>query len=355
MSALYLYLAALLVSYVSARNPFSCQNHLGQPVDWYVMYKIPHLGTSTIPLVADGVALLYMDQFTNGQWLQLNVSVNDTNQPFGYTLQQLYDYETQPDVFHMMYNDEWPDGQTTSDYGHCKGVLTFDYVSGFWLIHSVPKFPTDISYSYPSSGTKYGQTALCVTLSYAALNDIGNQLMYYEPWIYSSAIPLNMSEQNPLIQNVLDKKYITSAPYNNEFSFRSLGGVKFMNFAKHKKWGKDIYFDFVAPTLDQALYTETWQDGSGDLPSNCSDSFPVYNIKYVNLTSTINFSDGDDHSKWAVSPYGGQYVCIGDVNRQSGQFKRGGGTMCFDDPLVWNTFNNSVQSIQPCTTTAAKM
>lgn len=78
----------------------------------------------------------------------------------------------------------------------------------------------------------------------------------------------------------------------------------------------DIYFDFVAPTLNQALYTETWQDGGGDLPSNCSDSFPVYNIKYVNLTSTINFSDGDDHSKWAVSPYGGQYVCIGDVNRQ---------------------------------------
>lgn len=244
------------------------------------MYKIPHLSNSKVPLVEDGVALLYMDQFTNGQWLQLNVSVNDTNQPFGYTLQQLYDYETQSDVFHMMYNDEWPDGQTTSDYGHCKGfalslflhtvcestriiqylgVLTFDYVSGFWLIHSVPKFPTDISYSYPSSGTKYGQSALCVTLSYAALNDIGtglvqsglflnstlnffcspgNQFMYYEPWIYSSAIPLNMSEQNPLMQNVLNKKYITSAPYNNEFSFRSLGGVKFMNFAKHQKWGK---------------------------------------------------------------------------------------------------------------------
>lgn len=78
----------------------------------------------------------------------------------------------------------------------------------------------------------------------------------------------------------------------------------------------DLYFDFVAPTLQQDILTETWQNGGGNLPSNCSGPYSVNNIESISLTSNINFPNKKDHSKWAVTPAGGQFTCIGDINRQ---------------------------------------
>jgi len=58
------------------------------------------------------------------------------------------------------------------------GDVCFDKTSGFWLVHSVPHFPPPPSfgYSYPESGTIFGQTFLCVTYQYSELNDIGTTL-----------------------------------------------------------------------------------------------------------------------------------------------------------------------------------
>jgi len=326
-------------------------NENGNPVDWYAWYKIPKLDHATDPNMKAGMSFLYMDNSTNGQWLSSvsdNLNVNSSNQAMAYTLQQVYNNLNQTKVFYMMYNDEWPDGSTTTAHGHCKGVVGFDSTNGFWLIHSVPKFPPPNVYGYPGSGTDYGQSALCITLPYTSLNDIGNQLFFYNPWIYGSQISPEMSQENPMVQQVLNGKSQSVEPYNNQFLFRTSAGHSFINFAKHKKWGKELYYDFVAPSLGENLDTETWQNGGGDLSSNCSGSYHVFNINYINITSTINFSNSKDHSKWAVSPNGGQYVCIGDINRQEAQVNRGGGTMCFQNYLVWQTYNNSVQSVEPC-------
>lgn len=73
----------------------------------------------------------------------------------------------------MMYNDEKPDGPTSSSKGHTKGVLLFDTSSGYWLVHSVPKFPPPNAYDYPDSGRTYGQSFLCVSFSYKQLKAIG--------------------------------------------------------------------------------------------------------------------------------------------------------------------------------------
>ena len=60
-------------------------------------------------------------------------------------------------------------------YPCCAGDVCFDKSTGFWLVHSVPKFPpvSADGYSYPQTGQKYGQSFLCVTYGYAMLNDIG--------------------------------------------------------------------------------------------------------------------------------------------------------------------------------------
>lgn len=58
---------------------------------------------------------------------------------------------------------------------HPVGVLLFDHTQGFWLMHSIPHFPSfpEKGYAYPSSGMLYGQTALCVTYQYEQFLFIG--------------------------------------------------------------------------------------------------------------------------------------------------------------------------------------
>jgi len=64
------------------------------------------------------------------------------------------------------------------------GDVCFDKTSGFWLVHSVPNFPPNASdgYSYPDSGTVFGQTFLCVTYEYSELNAIGRILRPCYSW-----------------------------------------------------------------------------------------------------------------------------------------------------------------------------
>ena len=126
-----------------------------------------------------------------------------------------------------------------------------------------------------------------------------------------------------------------------------------LSFAKFTKYGDDLYSGLVAPNLNSNLLTETWNNGAGTLDSNCSDSlqFQVHNIEQVKFDQFgLRFSVHRDHSKWAVtSGVTSKIVCIGDINRQSEQFKRAGGTVCFmNNEKVWSEYNLLVDQIQPC-------
>lgn len=91
-----------------------------------------------------------------------------------------------------MYNDQPPPpGKTSFDLGHSKGVLAADNSTGFWLVHSVPRFPPyleDGAYGYPSTGHRYGQSFLCITMGAMEINKAGKQLLYNEVAVYSSRI-----------------------------------------------------------------------------------------------------------------------------------------------------------------------
>lgn len=75
-----------------------------------------------------------------------------------------------------MYNDEPPTKKPNSNRGHTKGVV-FGHAnnSGTWLVHSVPKFPPkrQDGYSYPQTGTVYGQSFLCISFDFVTLNEVG--------------------------------------------------------------------------------------------------------------------------------------------------------------------------------------
>jgi len=297
-------------------------------------------------LEKEGLAFLYMDESTRGQWQQSGVSFQSEKHAVAYTLDQVYG--KQKDSFHLMYNDENPDGKTSTSKGHAKGVTMFDQTSGFWLLHSVPKFPPAESYSFPDCGRRFGQMLFCVSFPYERLGAIGDQLSLYEPYIYSSSLPSEIADQHKILESVIKAKKPTGSP-KRETVLKSSGGVSFTSFAKDGHWGEELYSDFVAPSLKQSLYVETWQNGQGDLPSSCDGSYQVNNIKEVQVTDECTFTNSKDHSKWAVSvEKSSDWVCVGGINRQHGQIKRGGGTMCMKNKDVWETFSATVKSTQTC-------
>ncbi|VDM78823.1 unnamed protein product [Strongylus vulgaris] len=76
--------------------------------------------------------------------------------------------------------------------------------------------------------------------------------------------------------------------------------------------------------------------------------FQVYDINTVTILGTA-YNSSKDHSKWGVSlnkkvPT----VCIGDVNRQVSQFKRGGGAVCIEDSKLWKIFHGSIGAYDNC-------
>jgi hypothetical protein len=96
-------------------------------------------------------------------------------------------------------------GHKTQYFGHTKGDLAFDNTSGFWLIHSVPKFPpfAKDSYDYPETGTRFGQSLICVTFDYSTFNEIGLQLLYNGPPIYDHYLPDDLASDLPNIQKAI--------------------------------------------------------------------------------------------------------------------------------------------------------
>lgn len=141
---------------------------------------------------------------------------------------------------------------------------------------------------------------------------------------------------------------ITKAPFYNLESLKSRHGVEFMSFAKSRNFKKELYEDWVAPHYSIGdYYVETWRHGPGNLKSNCSKPFKVYNIQEISFKSDeILFNTLKDHSKWLVSDEN-ELICVGDINRQEHQKQRGGGTVC-QQAKISGLYKNLINRVEPC-------
>ncbi|XP_069795437.1 deoxyribonuclease-2-beta [Narcine bancroftii] len=327
----------------------SCRNENGQAVDWFAIYKLPKRTEEQSSGL--GLRYVYLDP-TTGDWQQGMSLVNSTQSAVGRTLQQLYAI-CKPQVndsAYFIYNDAPPSMPYDMKHGHTKGVLTFNKVQGFWLMHSVPHFPANATegYMYPSSGQRYGQTFLCITIQYNQVSEIGTQLLYSNPHVYSWALPRLFLPELSHLQVVAKGGSVSRSPWKRWATLTSLGGVHFQSFAKFKYFGDDIYAAWAAQALQTDLLSETWRNGKGDLPSNCSLPKHIYNVKGVNLPGHT-FLTRNDHSKWCVSlhPDDG-WVCVGDLNRTFGQMWRSGGLLCTQNPLLYRALRKAVSEYRQC-------
>ncbi|XP_048378079.1 deoxyribonuclease-2-alpha isoform X2 [Stegostoma tigrinum] len=319
---------AVTCSVYFAASDISCYDDDGQPVDWFIVYKLPkHVGKT-------GLQYMYMDSSSNG-WRTGNRLINDTDRAVGGTLQQLYEKSKQQrdQVAYVLYNDQ-VNATLTSYGGHTKGIVLLDDVRGFWLVHSTPFFPprTDQSYKWPHNGKKNGQSFLCVTYRYDQFKDIGTQLLYNNPHVYDHSIPPSFAKDLVNLNKAATGERLERPPWQN------------------------LYSGWVAGSFQSDLLVQTWPNSAHTLPSNCTMPYSVYNVKVITFSTYTSFESSMDHSKWCVTRPGSgvKWTCIGDINRDQAQEHRGGGTVCTDDPVVWDSFSSLVTSCEFCACTCSE-
>ncbi|KAM4642683.1 deoxyribonuclease-2-beta [Discoglossus pictus] len=328
----------------------SCRNEAGDPVDWFVLYKLPMFTINES--AGSGLEYLYLDS-TSQDWRLSTFQINMTESAVGQVLQQLYQAYYKNNTVYMMYNDAIPFSKNyTLKRGHSKGVLFLDKSQGFWLIHSVPHFPPfpDDGFGYPSTGRLYGQTAICVTYKYDQFKEIGSQLLYYNPNVYNCSVPDAYTKDLWSLQTIcLGRRFPWIEP-TRLIALESAQGEHFLSFAKSHYFVDDIYTAWIAQKLGTNLLVESWHENGEELPSNCSLQYHIYNIKRIRLPTSSSFYSRYDHSKWCVSQVQkDQWTCIGDLNRYPQQMWRSGGFICVQNKIIYSAFRKMVAYYKNCT------
>ncbi|RCN27965.1 deoxyribonuclease II [Ancylostoma caninum] len=331
-----------LINYGHAR--LGCKNMQGGDVDWFVAIKLPREADG-----GWGTSFVYYDPTQEG-WMMSPVPIDSYMSAIGATISQIY-VADKSRTFTIAYNDGSPVGEAEWGRGHSKGVAAFDAYTGFWMIHSVPKFPPFYWYGYPSTGRRFGQSFMCLSLSTRSLEDVGQYMRFAEVTPLMGNLPPWHIYFAPSLVDVFNRR---SLSYYDPASttlraIRTLYGKAALVFSKHRKFGADIWYDFIAPYFNTPMAVETWRNGyARDLGTTCGLKPNVYDVNYVNLLGRT-FANSQDHSKWGVSMNAAvPAVCVGDVNRQESQFRRGGGAVCMMDPKLWRTFYYSVSEYEEC-------
>ena len=180
--------------------------------------------------------------------------------------------------------------------------------------------------------------------------------MYNEPYIYESNLPTWAGNKFPTFAQAIKNKFIDKAPFNfvqNLLGYRSK--FQFTAFAKTSHFNKDLYADYVSPSLGISLDVETWPNGPGRENSSCGyhgrdiENVEEIHFPFAKPQPEIGFKSTHDHSKWAVSmTKKSPWVCIGDINRMLTQFKRGGGTVCLQNDELHGAFAELIEKRDAC-------
>jgi hypothetical protein len=352
-----LLLLLLLLARPSA--PLSClsDDAAGNaPVSWWFVSKL-HGGSG---------AYAYIDASTPAAAGALRLQRRELDSPssaLGATLTQLI--STRGETVRVQWNDEVPPAfaaaaagvnASSGTSGHTKGVLGADAEGGFWLTSSLPKFPdlTGPSFTWGAASKTYGQSFLCVSLGPAALDEAARGLQFVDPSTYDSAVPAGaLAALYPAVTALVAGARQAGTRRTN---LSSVDGTQFTHIAKSGSTGLDLFEDVIQPSLGVALFVESWLRPPV-MPSYCTpahafDSINVDAMQFVDADgSPARFKYTQDHSKIALAVNATSqqhWVGVGDNNRMTSQWARGGGMVFLRHAALYSPLLASVVEVENC-------
>jgi len=207
--------------------------------------------------------------------------------------------------------------------GHCKGIVAWNNTHVSWLCHSVPKFPLEFTGSTISEIDKseliYGQS-----------------FHYYECLLKKDLISsilqqLYIMDVCPIIQQYTGiQKFDTEIDIVKSISTLELDD-NMVHIAKSPSYEVDIYSQYLVNNYPAQWNVETWI--RGHLITSPSPLLKDIDIIFF---KDHQYKESQDHSKWAVSDK--DWYLVGDLNRMTSQFHRGGGGFLGKDKYIANAF-----------------
>lgn len=389
-------LRTLIATSIGAAASLTCLDESGQAVDWFAVFKF-HGGLDYAYIDANSAVKAIPLQLTGK-------SLNDASTAVGSTFGQLYGAGAESLAI-IAYNDEKPAAMfndSDSDAlqlsvtarsvlrglasrleasfesskqpghahtplesgtsGHTKGVLAADANGGYWMVHSVPKYPdlsTD-SYSWTTS-TTYGQTFLCMSLDSTMIEAAAGQIAYNDPLIFTSQLPSDLAALYPTMESLINGNRAEGTSVQTLTT--TPNGHQFVSFAKSGSWDQDLYEDLVQPKLNINMLWETWRR-SPQMQTYCRsdgysyDSINVETLAFLDANGNeAAFKYTQDHSKFGIAANAtsaqDHWACIGDINRMTSQWARGGGTVCFRATQVYQRVVASITTADQCSSNAS--
>jgi deoxyribonuclease-2 len=329
----------------------------GKPVDWWFIYKVPQLSPGANSDSAIGYEYVYYDSTIDSAANKADRKVFKSphileggDGALNRTLDLVFD-KPDPTTGYVLYNDEMPASAKSRDdgnLGHTKGVIAFDTATktAYWLLHSWPKFAEPGAKHDPTP--KYGQTYLCISLDIATASQVAAQMVVHqEPQTYLCRAA-NIAKTDPLY--LLTQPLKPNPPADsNVLDLKSAGGMPFKVIAKNREWNKDFWNELVGPTLKEDMDVETWIRGPIPPIADSDGIHKTFDIKYINLGplgAHWAWPETHDHAKWGITLHS-DWVCVGDINRMISQRKRGGGTIAFQNEILWRGLSRTSLVLAP--------
>ena len=330
---------SLLILFSSCNTNRVCLNPSGKEVDWYAIFFMPASASS------DGaIHYGYFDpNVSNLQFYKYDVNT------FPPTRITRFVTSGGSNFNYFFWNDDQtvkdgPSDSASSSKAHAKGSLVYDKLTGAFLLHSLPRFPTRTSANVvleelPSNGGSYGQTFLCISVNKATAESIAKMLSCINASINKSVSSDRVnSSPNTWVQNLINNKMGSSCANDHATKIRSRAGVEFTFYGKNYKKKIIPYDTTMRQSYSDHFYVRTWSRPA--LAPSIYDTYNLINVLNVKYGS-YGYDVNKEHSKWAIAK-DKSVVCFADLNHTESQKDRGGHIVCFNNQKLHDIMKNAI-------------
>lgn len=321
-------------------SKYTCVNPSGSEVDWFSIFMIPKTSSGTTDIT--------FGYYDNTSSTIKYIEYKKGNFP-PIELAAAIDLKKTKNTNYFFWNDD-TGSSSTSTKAHSKGSLVYDNDGGYFVSHSLPRFPllvkNEIVNDWPDNAGIYAQSWLCISVTKTEALKIAKELVTINPNLFINVEEDQVdSPPNETITKLIKNRKDPKMPSNSQSVVTSRKKTTFNVFSKNNDYN-DLQWDQTIPEFySDDFYSETWTRPER-LGSVCKKKYQVLNVLTLKF-GKFEFSSENEHSKWGVAKKK-DVICFGDLNRTESQKSRGGLMTCFENAKLATSVRSAITDSEKC-------